>query len=115
MSETAPIVPESGPGLPEAIHAGAGLLALGLGAGMYFREWALHAFAGLMVLSAVSAVIISWRTDTWVRGHFLAMAPVVGVIGGYLGIVGAFTFAYVCLWLAFGHFVYRGIQASRAD
>ena len=115
MSDATHTAPQSGPGLPEIIHATAGVLALGLGATMYFREWALHAFSGLMILSAVSAVIISWRTDTWVRGHFLAMAPVVGVIGGYLGIVGAFTFAYLCLWLAFGHFVYRGIQASRGD
>ena len=114
MSESIPAAPESGPGLADLIHAFAGIVALGLGATMYFREWAVHAFSALMLISAVSAVIISWRTDSWVRGHFLAMAPVLGVIGGYLGVTGAFTFAYVCLWLAFAHFVFRGIQATRA-
>ena len=68
-----------------------------------------------MLVAAVSAVIISWRTDSWVTGHYLAMAPVAGVIGGYLGVPGAFTFAYVCLWLAFAHFVRRGIEAMRAN
>ena len=76
----------SGPGLADYIHATAGILALVLGGLMYWYAWALHAFAALMIVSAVSAVIISWRTDSWVTGHYLAMAPVLGVIGGYAGI-----------------------------
>lgn len=114
MNETVSADTPPGAGLGEAIHAGAGIIALVLGGMMFYYPWALHAFAGLMILCAASAVIISWRTDSWVTGHYLAMLPVLGVIGGYLGITGAFTFAYVCLWLAFAHFVRRGIEAARA-
>ena len=95
------------------IHAAAGIIALVLGGLMYFYSWAQPWFAALMLLSAVSAVIISWRMDAWVPGHWLAMLPVLGVILGYLGMAWGFTLAYVCLWIAFGHFVYRGIQTAR--
>jgi hypothetical protein len=115
MTETLTDAPKTGPGLGDYIHVVASLAALALGGAMYFYGWAKHAFAGLMIVSAVSAVIISWRTDSWVTGHYLAMAPVLGVGGGYLSIPGAFTFAYLCLWLAFAHFVRRGIQAARAS
>ncbi len=95
------------------IHAGAGLIALVAGALMYTRPWAGDVFAGLMILSAISAVLISWRSDAWVPGHWLAMAPVVGVIAGYAGWAHGFTLAYVCLWIAFTHFIVRGIQLRR--
>lgn len=115
MSETVRHGNDAGPGVGDYIHVAASLIALGLGGLMYFYPWALHGFAVLMIISAVSAVIISWRTDSWVTGHYLAMAPVLGVGAGYLGVPGGFTFAYVCLWLAFGHFVRRGLEASRQE
>jgi uncharacterized membrane protein HdeD (DUF308 family) len=99
------------------IHASAGILALVAGGLMYSYTWALVLFSGLMILSGVSAIIISWRDDAWVPGHFLAMLPVIGVVCGLLAVPYAFTFAYVCLWLAFIHFVYRGyikIQEAKA-
>ena len=92
------------------IHSAAGILALVMGGLMYFHAWALPVFAGLMLLSAVSAILISWRMDAWVPGHWLAMLPVVGIAVGYLYADWGFTVAYVCLWVAFIHFVVRGMQ-----
>lgn len=115
MSEASTPPHNSGIDFGGLIHASAGILSLVVGGLMYSYLWAQHTFAGLMILSAVSAVIISWRTDAWVPGHWLAMAPVLGIGAGYLGIAGGFTFAYVCLWVAFAHFVWRGIQAARQN
>ena len=95
-------------------HAAAGIAAVVLGGLMYFYPWAVTAFAVLMLVSAVSALLISWRMDAWVPGHWLSMLPIVGVVAGYLGVPGGYTFAYVCLWLAFLHFIRRGIQGMQA-
>ena len=92
------------------IHSSAGVLALVLG-GLMLAEWApwaTHAFSLLMVISFVSAVVISWWTTSWVRGHFLAMTPVFGIVLGYAGYPIGFALAYGLLWLAFAHFIYRG-------
>lgn len=97
------------------IHAGAGMVALVMGGLMYSHAWALHLFAGLMILSAVSAVLISWRMDAWVPGHWLAMLPIIGVGIGYAWADWGFTLAYVCLWIAFSHFIIRGAQKMRAE
>ena len=51
------------------IHSVAGIAALVAGGLMYRYEWALTVFSGLMILSAVSSVVISWRHDAWVPGH----------------------------------------------
>ena len=96
------------------IHAIAGILAVVTGGLMYFYAWAQPVFAGLMLLSAVSAILISWRMDAWVPGHWLAMLPVLGVAVGYLHANWGFTLAYICLWLAFMHFIIRGLQ-NRAE
>ena len=96
------------------IHASAGMIALVVGGLMYIYAWATPVFAGLMLLSAVSAILISWRMDAWVPGHWLAMLPVLGVAIGYLYAKWGFTLAYVCLWVAFMHFIIRGLQ-SRAE
>ena len=69
-------------------------------------------FSGLVILTAFSAISISWRADAWVTGHWLAMLPVLGVGAGLYGIAGGYTFAYICLWIAFLHFVIRGIQKN---
>ncbi len=95
------------------IHSSAGIIALVMGGMMYAYPWALHVFAGLMILSAVSAVLISWRMDAWVPGHWLAMLPIIGVGIGYAGMSWGFTLAYLCLWIAFVHFVWRGVQAMK--
>ena len=92
------------------VHTSAGILALLMGGLMYVYAWAQPVFAGLMLLSAVSAIIISWRMDAWVPGHWLAMLPVIGILVGYLVADWGFTLAYVCLWVAFTHFIVRGIQ-----
>jgi len=97
------------------IHSSAGIIALVLGGLMYFYTWALPLFAGLMIISAVSAVWISWAQDAWVPGHWLAMLPVIGVLVGYFVAPWGFTLAYICLWIAFGHFVIRGVQQMRAE
>ncbi len=96
------------------VHASAGILALVLGGLMYVYDWAQPVFAGLMLLSAVSAVIISWRMNAWVPGHWLAMLPIIGIGVGYAGADWGFTMAYVCLWIAFAHFVIRGLQMQKA-
>ena len=96
------------------IHSSAGIIALVLGGLMYYYAWALHAFAGLMIISAISAIWISWAQNAWVPGHWLAMLPVIGVAVGYFVAAWGFTLAYVCLWIAFAHFVIRGVQQMRA-
>ena len=101
--------------LGAVIHSGAGIIALVLGGLMYFYSWALPLFAGLMILSAISAVWISWAQDAWVPGHWLAMLPVIGVLVGYLFAHWGYTLAYVCLWIAFIHFIIRGVQKMRAE
>ena len=95
------------------IHSSAGIISLVAGALMYFYDWALPVFAGLMILSAVSAVAISWRSDAWVPGHWLAMLPVAGIAIGYYLADWGYTLAYICLWIAFIHFVVRGVQKVR--
>ena len=97
------------------IHSGAGILALVLGGLMYFYAWALVLFAALMIVSAISAVWISWAQDAWVPGHWLAMLPVIGVLVGYLVAPWGFTLAYLCLWIAFIHFIIRGVQKMRGE
>ena len=96
------------------VHSSAGVIALLLGALMYVYSWALPLFSGLMILSAVSAIWISWRQDAWVPGHWLAMLPIIGIGLGYFVAPWGYTVAYVCLWLAFTHFIIRGIQMARA-
>jgi len=95
------------------IHASAGIISLVMGGLMFVYAWALPIFAGLMILSTVSAFIISWRSDAWVPGHWLAMLPVIGILLGYFVAPWGYTLAYVCLWIAFIHFVIRGIQKTR--
>ena len=96
-------------------HAVAGIAALVLGGLMYSRPWAQDVFSLLMLVSAVSAIYFSWRHNAWVTGHWLAMVPVTGVVVGHLGWQWGFTLAYVTLWIAFIHFIYRGVQSLRAD
>ena len=96
-------------------HAVAGVTAVVLGALMYTRPWAQNAFGILMIVAAVSAVYFSWKHSAWVTGHWLAMVPVTGVILGYLGWEWGLTLAYVTLWIAFIHFVIRGVQSLRAS
>ena len=97
------------------IHSAAGIAALLLGALMYNYPWAQHGFAALMLVSAVSAVLISWRMNAWVPGHWLAMLPIIGIGIGYSVAQWGFTLAYLCLCIAFIHFVVRGIQLARAS
>ena len=96
------------------IHSFAGVTALVLGGMMYTHDWALPLFAGLMILSAVSAVWISWRQDAWVPGHWLAMLPIIGIGLGYFIAPWGYTLAYICLWIAFVHFVIRGVQKVKS-
>ena len=95
-------------------HAIAGISAVVLGGLMYTRPWAQDVFSILMIVAAVSAVYFSYKHSAWVTGHWLAMVPVTGVILGYVGWQWGFTLAYVTLWIAFIHFVIRGIQLLRA-
>jgi hypothetical protein len=97
------------------IHAVSGVSAIVLGGLMYSKAWAQGLFSLLMGIAAVSAIYFSWKHDAWVRGHWLAMVPVMGVILGYVGWPPGFTLAYVALWLAFIHFVIRGIQSWRSS
>jgi hypothetical protein len=116
MSETNSTQPgESALDIGALIHSGAGIIALVLGGLMYAYSWALPLFSGLMILSAVSAVWISWRQDAWVPGHWLAMLPIIGIGLGYFVAPWGYTLAYICLWIAFVHFVVRGIQQVRAQ
>ena len=95
-------------------HAIAGISAVVLGGMMYTRPWAQDVFSILMIAAAVSAMYFSWKHMAWVTGHWLAMAPVTGVILGYMGWQWGYTLAYVTLWIAFIHFVIRGMQSLRA-
>ena len=91
------------------VHTSAGVLALVLG-GLMLADgtpWLAHVFSLLMVITFVSSVVISWWTASWVRGHFLAMTPVLGIGLGYAGYPIGFVLAYGLLCLAFAHFVYR--------
>lgn len=115
MSDT-PTSPAPGSGIDfgALAHAIAGISAVILGALMYTRPWAQDAFGILMIVSAVSAVYFSWKHSAWVTGHWLAMVPVTGVLLGYFGWQWGFTLAYAALWIAFIHFVIRGVQSLRA-
>ena len=92
----------------------AGISAVVLGGLMYTRPWAQDVFSILMIFAAVSAVYFSWKHSAWVTGHWLAMVPVTGVILGDVGCQWGFTLAYVTLWIAFIHFVIRGVKSLRA-
>ena len=107
--------PQSGIDFGALAHAIAGIAAVVLGGLMYTRPWAVDLFATLMLAAAVSAVYFSWKHSAWVTGHWLAMVPVTGVLLGYLGWQWGFTLAYVTLWIAFIHFVIRGVQSLRAQ
>ena len=96
------------------VHASAGVSAVVLGGMMYTRPWAQDVFSILMIAAAVSATYFSWKHTAWVTGHWLAMVPVTGVILGYMGWQWGYTLAYVTLWIAFIHFVIRGVQSLRA-
>ena len=85
-----------------------------LGSLMYTRPWAQDIFSILMIAAAVSAVCLSWKHPAWVTGHWLAMVPVTGVVLGYLGWQCGYTLAYVTLWIAFIHFVIRGLESLHA-
>ena len=106
--------PQSGIDYGALAHAIAGISALVLGGLMYTRPWAQDVFSILMIVAAVSAVYFSWKHSAWVTGHWLAMVPVTGVILAYVGWQWGFTLAYVTLWIAFIHFVIRGVQSLRA-
>jgi len=106
--------PQSGINFGALAHAIAGISALVLGGLMYTRPWAQDVFSILMIVAAVSAVYFSWKHSAWVTGHWLAMVPVTGVTRGYVGWQWGFTLAYVTLWIAFIHFVIRGVQSLRA-
>jgi hypothetical protein len=99
------------------VHSCAGVLCLVLGAFMFFDgfSWAVHGFSAMMSLSFGSALLISVLTHSWVRGHFLAMFPVIGVALGYWGYEWGFSLAYVLIWIAFLHFVWRGYQQGAAS
>ena len=94
--------------------ATAGISAVVLSGMMYTRPWAQDVFSILMIGAAVSAMYFSGRHTAWVTGHWLAMVPVTGVILGYMGWQWGYTLAYVTLWIAFIHFVIRGMQSLRA-
>ena len=106
--------PQSGIDFGALAHAIAGISAVVLGGLMYTRPWAQDVFSILMIVAAVSAVYFSWKHSAWVTGHWLAMVPVTGVILGYVGWQWGFILAYVALWIAFIHFVIRGVQSLRA-
>ena len=106
--------PQSGIDFGALAHAIAGISAVVLGGLMYTRPWAQDVFSILMIVAAVSAVYFSYKHSAWVTGHWLAMVPVTGVILGYVGWQWGFTLAYVTLWIAFIHFVIRGVQSLRA-
>ena len=96
------------------VHSTAGVLCLIIGGFMVLETytWAVNVFSALMFLTFVRAVAISATTGSWVRGHYLAMTPVVGIGLGYIGFDWGFTLAYGLLWLAFIHFVSRSFFQS---
>ena len=107
--------PQGGIDFGALAHAIAGISALALGGLMYTLPWAQDVFSILMMAAAVSALYFSWKHSAWVTGHWLAMVPVTGVVLGYMGWQWGYTVAYVTLWIAFIHFVIRGVQSLRAD
>ena len=113
MSDASPQV-KAGIDWGALAHGISGVGAVILGGLMYTLPWAQDVFALLMSVAAVSAVYFSWKHAAWVTGHWLAMVPVTGVVLGYLGWQWGFTLAYVTLWIAFVHFVIRGVQSLRA-
>ena len=116
MPETSPKQPEESTlDIGALIHSSAGIIALAVGGLMYLYSWALPLFASLMILSAISAIWISWSQDAWVPGHWLAMLPIIGVALGYFVAPWGYTLAYACLWIAFVHFIIRGITKIRAQ
>ena len=106
--------PQRGIDFGALAHAIAGISAVVLGGLMYTHPWAKDFFSALMIVAAVSAVYFSYKHSAWVTGHWLTMVPVTGVILGYVGWQWGFTLAYVTLWIAFIHFVIRGVQSLRA-
>ena len=106
--------PASGIDWGAVTHAVAGLSAVIVGGLMYVVPWAQSVFSVLMVVAAIAAIYFSWKHSAWVTGHWLAMLPVIGVVLGYLGWQWGFSLAYVTLWLAFVHFIIRGLQSLRA-
>jgi hypothetical protein len=96
------------------IHSSAGVLSLIFGTLMFFDgfPWSVHAFSAMMLLSFVSALIISFLTSSWVQGHFLAMLPVVGIALGYRGYEWGFALAYILIWAAFLHFLWRAYESA---
>jgi len=96
-------------------HSGAGLIALVAGGLMGVSNVARGIFCVLMVVSAVSAVLISWRHNAWVAGHWLAMLPVIGIGVGFFLADWGYYLAYAALWIAFVHFLYRGWQSQQAQ
>lgn len=109
-----PAAPESQIDWGAVTHAIAGLSAVIVGALMYVEPWAQDVFSVLMVVAAIAAIYFSWKHSAWVPGHWFAMLPVVGVVLGYSGWQWGFSLAYVTLWLAFVHFIIRGIQSLRS-
>ena len=107
--------PQSGIDVGALAHAIAGIAAVVLGGLMYTRPWAQDLFAILMLVAAVSVVYFSRKHSAWVAGHWLAIVPVTGVVLGYLGWQWGFTLADVTLWIAFIHFVIRGVQSLRSS
>ena len=106
--------PASGIDWGAVTHAIAGLSAVIVGALMYVKPWAQDVFSVLMVVAAIAAIYFSWKHSAWVTGHGFAMLPVIGVVLVYLGWQWGFSLAYVTLWLAFVHFIIRGLQSLRA-
>lgn len=102
--------PQNGIEVGALAHAVAGIAAVMLGGLMYTRPWAQDLFAILMLVAAVSAVCFSWKHSAW---DCLVMVPVTGAVLGYLGWQWGFTLAYVTLWIAFIHFVIRGVKSLR--
>jgi hypothetical protein len=109
-----PTTPESKIDWGAVTHAIAGLSAVIVGALMYVKPWAQDVFSVLMVVAAIAAIYFSWKHSAWVTGPWFAMLPVSGVVLGYLGWQWGFSLAYVTLWLAFVHFIIRGLQSLRA-
>ena len=109
-----PEKPASGIDWGAVTHAVAGLSAVIVGGLMYVVPWAQSVFSVLMVVAAIAAIYFSWKHSAWVTGHWFAMLPVIGVVLGYLGWQWGFSLAYVTLWLAFVHFIIRGLQSLRA-
>ena len=98
------------------IQSTAGILSLALGAMMVLDvfPWARDAFSIMMVIAFASSVLISWWTSSWVLGHFLAIAPIIGIALCYLGVPFGFEVAYGLICVAFAHFIYRAFAPPAA-